>query len=112
MNTQIMLGKITSTDVRVYIEDGVPYLDYIGTVMTNMGKTKVHIPKIGLDITAVSKEEETVDSYDIYDNRVASIRTRLEIFAENDRWCECKIIEREMSKEQIEKELGYKIKIK
>ena len=112
MTTQMIFDKITPTDVRVYIEDGVPYLDYIGTVMTGMGKAKVHIPKIGLNITAVSKEEDIVDSYDMYNNKVASIRTRLEIFAENDRWCECKIIEREMSKEQIEKELGYKVKIK
>lgn len=112
MNTQTRTGKITPIDVRVYIENGIPYLDYIGVEETNWGKVKIHIPKIGLDITAITQEEDIVSAYGSNNKKLASIRTRFEIFAENDKWCEYKILEREMSKEQIEKELGYKIKIK
>ena len=36
----------------------------------------------------------------------------LNIFADNDEWCKYEILEREVSQKQLEKELGYKVKIK
>lgn len=34
--TPIISSGVRPTDVKIYIEDGVPYLDYIGTFMLQM----------------------------------------------------------------------------
>ena len=103
MKYTIFDGKITPTDVKIYIEDGIPYLDYTGTAMTNQGKVKIHIPKIGLEIDAVTKNDLNCP--------LALIKIREQFFVSNNKLFEYEIIEREMSKEDIEKELGYKVKI-
>lgn len=52
--TPIISSGVRPTDVKIYIEDGVPYLDYIGTFYATDGsKCKVHFPKIGLTFSKV-----------------------------------------------------------
>lgn len=112
MNTNIILeGKITPKDVRVFIEDGVPYLDYVGIANSTKGKIKIHIPKISLNIETISRLEEQEYVYDTFNVPISSVRTRLEIIAENNDWCQFEVIERDMTKKEIEKELGYKVNI-
>lgn len=111
MKYTIFDSKITPTDVKIYIEDGIPYLDYTGTAMTNQGKVKIHIPKIGLEIDAVTKEVDECYAYNDLNCPLALIKTREQFFVSNNKLFEYEIIEREMSKEDIEKELGYKVKI-
>nr|DAU51690.1 MAG TPA: hypothetical protein [Caudoviricetes sp.] len=62
-NNAIIDGNITPTDVKIYVENGIPYLDYTGTCyMINVGKYKVHISKIGLTLTNIeSKSDECYD---------------------------------------------------
>ena len=71
----------------------------------------VHIPKMGLDISEISQEVE--DYSDFLSNKVIKSK---QVFVkdgfEPDEDIIITIKEREMTKEQIEKELGYKIKIK
>lgn len=101
---------ITPIDVKIYTEDGVPYLDYIGTFYTNDGcKCKIHIPKIGLTFSQVTQKEEEEYDYFGYKRKVLM---NFNIFASDDKFCEFEIIEREVSKKQLEKELGYKLNIK
>lgn len=38
--TSIISSGVRPTDVKIYIEDGVPYIDYIGTFYTNDGCDK------------------------------------------------------------------------
>lgn len=107
-----IVSNITPTDVKIYMEDNVPYLDYIGECMTNNGaKLKVHIPKMGLTLNRIVQEcEEEFGSFaPVYHHRILK---SFNIYTTDDKWCEFEIVEREMSKEQIEKELGYKITIK
>lgn len=40
------------------------------------------------------------------------IITKFDIFAVDDKWATFEVIEREVSKKQLEKELGYKLNIK
>lgn len=56
--TPIISSDVRPTDVKIYIEDGVPYLDYIGTFYATDGsKCKVHFPKIGLTFSKVMQEK-------------------------------------------------------
>lgn len=108
--TPIISSGVRPTDVKIYIEDGVPYLDYIGTFYATDGsKCKVHFPKIGLTFSKVMQEKE--EEYDCFDYKQRII-TKFDIFAVDDKWATFEVIEREVSKKQLEKELGYKLNIK
>lgn len=111
MNNNVIIdGNITPTDVKIYVEDGVPYLDYTGTCyMTNGDKYKVHIPKIGLTLTNIASES---DVYYNYLGRSRKILPSFQIYACGDEYFSFEVIEREVSKKQLEKELGYKLNIK
>lgn len=111
MNNNVIIdGNITPTVVKIYVEDGVPYLDYTGTCyMTNGGKYKVHIPKIGLTLTNIASES---DVYYNYLGRSRKILPSFQIYACGDEYFSFEVIEREVSKKQLEKELGYKLNIK
>lgn len=109
--TPIISSGVRPTDVKIYIEDGVPYLDYIGTFYATDGrKCKVHFPKIGLTFSKVMQEKEE-EEYDYFGYKQRVI-TKFDIFAVDDKWATFEVIEREMSKKQLEKELGYKLNIK
>lgn len=46
-------SSLMPTDVKIYTEDGIPYLDYTGTCYMSDGcKYKIHFPKIGLTFFA------------------------------------------------------------
>ena len=103
-------SSITPTDVKIYTEDGTPYLDYTGTCYMSDGcKYKIHFPKIGLTFSQVTQEQEAEYDYFGYKRKVLM---NFNIFASDDKFYEFEIIEREVSKKQLEKELGYKLDIK
>ena len=108
-------GPIQPTDVKIYYEDSVPYLDYTGTCLTDKGMIKIHIPKLGLKLQEITKTEEYTNqfAYDRHDVPLVDNRILIsqQIYAVNDELATFEVIEREMTKEQIEKEFGYKIKI-
>lgn len=109
--TPIISSDVCPTDVKIYIEDGVPYLDYIGTFYATDGsKCKVHFPKIGLTFSKVMQEKEK-EEYDYFGYKKRII-TKFDIFAVDNKLAKFEVIEREMSKKQLEKELGYKLNIK
>lgn len=52
-------SSLMPTDVKIYTEDGTPYLDYTGTCYMSDGcKYKIHIPKIGLTFSQVTQEKK------------------------------------------------------
>jgi len=107
----IITDTIHPTDVKVYIENGVPYLDYTGVAESNMGTLKIHFPKVGLDFTRIITEREEEDiCCGIPPTKVFSIVKSFNLYATDDKWMEYEILERSTTKEQLEKELGYKIK--
>lgn len=112
MNNNIIIdSSITPTDAKIYTEDGVPYLDYIGTFYASDGsKCKIHIPKIGLTFSKfIQEKQEEVYGYFGYKQRVVM---SFDVFVSNDKFYEFEVLEREVSKKQLEKELGYKLNIK
>ena len=59
MNNNVIIdSNITPTDVKIYVENGTPYLDYTGTCYASNGdKIKVHFPKIDLTLTNITQEK-------------------------------------------------------
>lgn len=103
----ILSNNLTPTDVKIYFENGLPYIDYIGKCYTDNGFImKVHIPKISLNISLLENNKEYYESKN-------NLVVRAECFAhfEQDNFFTFEIIERDMTKKQIEKELGYKVNI-
>ena len=104
-------SSLIPTDVKIYTEDGTPYLDYTGTCYMSDGcKYKIHIPKIGLTFSHVTQEKEE-DEYDYFGHN-RKILMNFNVFVSDNKFYELEILEREVSKKQLEKELGYKLNIK
>lgn len=104
-------SSLMPTDVKIYTEDGTPYLDYTGTCYMSDGcKCKIHIPKIGLTFSQVTQEKEE-EEYDYFGYK-KKVLMNFNVFVSDDKFWEFEILEREVSKKQLEKELGYKLNIK
>lgn len=112
MNNHVIIdSKITPTDVKIYVENGTPYLDYTEICYASNGdKIKVHFPKIDLTLTNITQEKEYEEWKYQWGSR--EILTKFNVCASNDKWATFEVVEREVSKKQLEKELGYKLNIK
>ena len=109
--TPIISSGVRPTDVKIYIEDGVPYLDCVGTFYATDGsKCKVHFPKIGLTFSKVTQEKEE-EEYDYFGYKQRII-TKFDVYAVDDEWATFEVIERDVTKKQLENELGCKLNIK
>lgn len=115
MENSLFSSAIVPTDVHIYYEDGMPYLDYTGVTRTADGcEVKVHLPKISLVYNVLENNIKTEDAYDNkYGKLIARFNVKLdqEVLIKNDNWFDLQIIKRQMTKKQIEKELGYNITI-
>jgi len=49
-------GTIKPVDVRVYFEDGIPYMEYVGVAESNFGTVRIIIPKLSLVIESIDSE--------------------------------------------------------
>ena len=112
MNNNVIIdSNITPTDVKIYVENGTPYLDYTGTCYASNGdKIKVHFPKIDLTLTNIAQEKYEEEWKYQFGSR--KILTKFNVCVSNDKWATFEVVEREVSKKQLEKELGYKLNIK
>ena len=103
---EVLVGPIKPTDLKIYYEDSIPYLEYKGIAETNYGKVEIHFPKMGLVLNNFECHRET-----LYNGFGASIVTMTEYSTQSDEAFTITILERDMTKKQIEKELGYKVNI-
>lgn len=116
MTDSMFLQSLIPTDVSIYYENSMPYLDYTGVTRTADGcEVKVHIPKISLVYKVIENKSETIDQ-NVCDRHGAiinklSVKLNQEVLIKNDEWFDAQIIKRQMTKKQIEKELGYKVAI-
>lgn len=103
-NNNLISSKLIPTDVKVYADDGELYLDYTGKIKFDDGSwLKIHIPKMSLVIDSIKQVEEHNEF-----GFVASYN----VCVESERFFDVELLERTVTKEQLEKELGYKINIK
>lgn len=103
---EVFVGTIKPTDLKIYYEDSAPYLDYKGIAETNYGKIEIHFPKMGLILNSLECNQEN-----LYSGSGASVITMKEYSTQSDEIFTIKFLEKDMTKEQIEKELGYKVNI-
>lgn len=103
---EILVGPIKPTDLKIYYEDSIPYLDYKGVAETNYGKVEIHIPKMGLML-----DKMTINAESVLDGLGREVFTRRIYQACSSEVFAIKTLERDMTKDQIEKELGYKVNI-
>lgn len=103
--------EIKCTKASIYYIDNKPFIDWYGVACTSNGYIiEVHIPKMSLDIQQIDIGEECLYSYD--SSFLKSRQVLVKDGFKPDEDIIVTIKEREMTKEQIENELGYKIKIK
>lgn len=104
-------SPLIPTDVKIYTEDGVPYLDYTGTCYMSDGcKYKIHLPKVGLEFTQVTQQED--NKYWDLRGYKEKIFLDFRVLVTDGKFYTYEILERDVSKKQLERELGYKLNIK
>lgn len=111
LTNEILGTKLKCTKASIYYENNQPFIDWYGEARTLNGYVlKCHIPKMCLDINSIENEVER------YCNPFGVFIKSRQVFVKDefapDEDIIIEIKEREMTKEQIEKELGYKVKIK
>lgn len=113
LNALCFMDKLKCTSAAIFYEDNVPYIDWKGTtILSNGSIADLHIPKMSLDISEINQESEAYYNYDYCSKIIKSRQIFVRDGFKPDEDIIITIKEREMTKEQIEKELGYKIKIK
>lgn len=101
---------IKPTDVSIFYEEGKPYLKYKGVTKNDIGLTfEVNIPKIDLEINDIVCCSEC----QYLGNKEYSFMTSFKqnVCIESNSLMTVKILNRTCSKEDLEKELGYKLNI-
>lgn len=111
LNEIIIEKPITPKDVSIFIEDGVPYMKYVGTTTLSNGiKVEVECPKMSLVLKGIESEtEKRYGYYDIF-NKPHVVTYKREFFTVEDAAFIVRTLERTCKKEDLEKELGYKLK--
>ena len=109
LNNTLIQDALRCRDARIYTENGIPYIDWYGTYKTNDGYVlEVHIPKMSLDLSNLEMQRESIWHGDF---EVSASKQCFVSNAYSDETIIITIKEREVTKKQLEKELGYKIKI-
>lgn len=104
--------QLKAKDISIYIEDGQPYIHWVGEFSNGNDVYEVDIPKMDVNIDAIV-EDKPIEFDTLGNCSCPKITFRRYCYVSQDDVIfnlTCK--KREMTKEQIEKELGYKIKIK
>lgn len=114
---KIIGDKLRCTKASIYYENNQPFIDWYGETHTLDGYIlECHIPKMSLDISEIEQECEYEHLHKDYNDYYSNILKSKQIFVKDgfahDEDIIITIKEREMTKEQIEKEFGYKVKIK
>lgn len=102
---------IKAKDISIFVEDGKPYIHWVGEYNDGKDKYEVDIPKLGTDIYAIIEDKPIeYDLNGLYSYPRISFRQDVYVLHDDiDFAVKCK--KKKMTKEQIEKELGYKIEI-
>lgn len=104
--------QLKAKNISIYIKDGQPYIHWIGEFSNGNDVYEVDIPKMDVNIDVII-EDKPIEFDTLGNVSYPKISFARQFYAVQDNVefnIACK--KREMTKEQIEKELGYKVKIK
>ena len=104
---------ITPKDIKVFYEDGKPYVEYRGIVKLGNDTYEIEIPKMDMVLTALESVVEQYWSWDIASGIFApsSISVKQNVHVHQDINFKLKPIKKRMTKADIEKKLGHKVEI-
>ena len=103
--------QLKAKDISIFLEDGQPYIHWVGEFSNGNDVYEVDIPKMDVNIDAIV-EDKPVEFDTLGHVSYPKVSFVKHLYAVQDGvifTVTCK--KREMTKEQIEKELGYKINI-
>lgn len=104
-------GHIEPTDIKVFYEEGKPYIHYKG-VLNYMGdQYAIDIPKMDMVLKTLEHVTEYSCTFDYKREKVIKVPVLSECHAEHEVYFTADLIKKKMSKSEIEKELGYKVDI-
>lgn len=101
---------IKAKDIRIFIEDGQPYVYYVGEFTDGKNQFEITFPKMSMNITAITNDVIDLCDCEPFFPTVAFARNIYVTQEDECFYVTCK--EKEMTKEEIENVLGYKIRIK
>lgn len=104
--------QLKAKSISVFIEDGQPYIHWVGEFNNGNDVYEVDIPKMDINIDAIV-EDRSIEFDTLGHVTYPKVSFARHFYAVQNGvnfTVTCK--KREMTKEQIENELGYKIKIK
>ena len=106
-------GPITPTDVAIYYEDGIPYINYVGTVSIDGHKAKIHLPKLGLTFDQVQVQSDEDYACDPQSGaRLITLEYAQRWYAKDGRYFEYELLPQEVTLSELEQRLGYPVIIK
>lgn len=98
-------------DVSIFLEDGQYYIRYVGVINDGNDEYELVVPKMDINVTAITQSMDEC-FYHGFDTVPRSITLRRNIYIDHDvNAFTLRRVKKKMTKEQIEKELGYKIEI-
>lgn len=107
-NLQGVFDKnIIAKDISLFIENGRPYIKYVGTTtLSNGTEVQITFPKIRMDICSLERNSEP------YHNGEIKVRVKQECYICHDKFADIKVLKRAIKKSDLEKEFGYKIDLR
>jgi hypothetical protein len=98
-------------DVSIFLEDGQYYIRYVGVINDGSDEYELVVPKMDINVTVITQSIDEC-SYNGFDTVPRRITLRRNIYTDHDVSAfTIRRVKKKMTKEQIEKELGYKIEI-
>ena len=56
---KMKIGTVIPKNINVYYEDGIPYINYVGTTYVDGRKAEISIPKMDLNLVEINTYKET-----------------------------------------------------
>lgn len=104
-------GHIEPTDIKVFYEEGKPYIHYKGVLHYMGDQYAIDIPKMDMVLKTLEHVTEYSCTFDYKTEKVTKVPVLSECHAEHEVYFTADLIKKKMSKSEIEKELGYKVDI-
>lgn len=104
-------GQVVPTDIKVFYEDGMPYISYKGKTVSDSGEWEIEIPKMSMVLNTLERIVDIEYAMNIYGDTTRRIPVCNQFFASHDVAYKMHLGKKKMTKRDIERELGYGVDI-
>ncbi len=103
--------QVIPTDIRVFYEDGRPYIYYKGKVVSRYDEWEIEIPKMDMVLNTLERIVDIEYTVSVHGDMQRRTPVCNQFYAEHDVAYRMRIAKRKMTQRDIERELGYKVDI-